>query len=185
MSFMRRGVSGVKQMSTYSVRISRCADIRKTLSATAGAYRKAVDFFIDVCMEEWDTVSSSKGQTGRVNAVEALTIRTSKRKTVPYDFGKDFYKFPSYLRRAAIAEAIGKVSSYRSNLRNWEAADPKTRGKHPGSPSAGYVYPAMYRDNMFVRTGTYTASIKVFTRNTWDWLEIGLRKGDVDYILRH
>ena len=175
----------MKQMSTYSVRISRCADIRKTLSATAGIYRKAVDFFIGVCMEEWDTVSSGKGQTGKVNAVEALTIRTSKRKTVPYDFGKDFYKFPSYLRRAAIAEAVGKVSSYRSNLRNWEAADPKTRGKHPGSPSAGYVYPAMYRDNMFVRTGTYTASIKVFTRNTWDWLEISLRKGDVDYILRY
>ena len=43
----------------------------------------------------------------------------------------------------------------------------------------------MYRDNMFVRTGTYTASIKVFTRNTWDWLEVGLRKGDVDYILRN
>ena len=185
MSFMRKGVSGMKQMSTYSVRISRCADIRKALSATAGIYRKAVDFFIGVCMEEWDTVSSGKGQTGKVNAVEALTIRTSKRKTVPYDFGKDFYKFPSYLRRAAIAEAVGKVSSYRSNLRNWEAADPQTRGKRPGSPSAGYVYPAMYRDNMFVRTGTCTASIKVFTRNTWDWLEIGLRKGDVDYILHH
>ena len=58
-------------------------------------------------------------------------------------------------------------------------------GKHPGSPSAGYVYPAVSRDNMFVRTGTYTASIKVFTRSTWDWLEISLRKGDVDYILRH
>jgi IS605 OrfB family transposase len=43
----------------------------------------------------------------------------------------------------------------------------------------------MYRDNMFIRTGTYTASIKVFTRNTWDWLEIGLRKGDADYITRH
>ena len=38
---------------------------------------------------------------------------------------------------------------------------------------------------MFVRTGTYTASVKVFTRNTWDWLEIGLRKGDADYITRH
>ena len=96
----------MKQMSSYPVRISRCADIRKTLSATAGIYRRAVDFFISVCMEEWDTVSASKGQTGKVNAVEAFTIKTSKRKTVPYDFGKDFYKFPSYLRRAAIAQAV-------------------------------------------------------------------------------
>ena len=136
-------------------------------------------------MEEWETVSACKGQTGKVNAVEAFTIKTSKRKTVPYDFGKDFYKFPSYLRRAAIAQAVGKVSSYKSNLKGWEASDPRTRGRIPGYPSAGYVYPAMYRDNMFIRTGTYTASIKVFTRNTWDWLEIGLRKGDADYITRH
>ena len=62
----------MKQMSSYPVRISRSADIRKTLSATAGIYRKAVDFFISVCMEEWDTVSACKGQTGKVNAVEAF-----------------------------------------------------------------------------------------------------------------
>ena len=78
----------MKQMSSYPVRISRSADIRKTLSATAGIYRRAVDFFISVCMEEWDTVSACKGQTGKVNAVEAFTVKTSKRKTVPYDFGK-------------------------------------------------------------------------------------------------
>ena len=57
-----------------------------------------------------------------MNAVEAFTVKTSKRKTVPYDFGKDFYKFPSYLRRAAIAQAVGKVSSYKSNLKDWEAS---------------------------------------------------------------
>ena len=33
----------MKQMSSYPVRISRSADIRKTLSATAGIYRKAVE----------------------------------------------------------------------------------------------------------------------------------------------
>jgi hypothetical protein len=100
---MHEEVPAMKQMSSYPVRISRSADIRKTLSATAGIYRRAVDFFISVCMEEWDTVSACKGQTGKVNAVEAFTVKTSKRKTVPYDFGRDFYKFPSYLRRAAIA----------------------------------------------------------------------------------
>lgn len=178
-------VCAVKQMTSYSVRISGAADIRKTLAATAGIYRRAVDFFIRVCMEEWDTVSVGKGQTGKVNAVEALTVRTAKRKAVPYDFGKDFYKFPSYLRRAAIAEAAGRVSSWHSNMEDWKAADPRARGRRPGYPSAGCAYPAMYRDNMFVRTGTYTASIKVYIRNTWDWLEVSLRRGDVDYILRH
>ena len=172
-------------MSTYSIKISRSADIRKTLSATADIYRKAVGFFIDVCDKEWAVISTGVGQKGKVNIVEALTVKSKKRPSVPYDFEESFYKFPCYLRRAAIAEAIGKVSSYRSNLENWKAADVDTRGRMPGYPQTGYVYPAMYRDNMFVRTGTYTASIKVYTRGTWDWLEVGLRKGDVDYILRH
>ena len=172
-------------MSTYAVKISHSADIRSTLSDTAGIYRKAVDFFIRVCDREWDVISLRKRQTEMVNAIESFTVKTSKRHSVPYDFGKEFYKFPCYLRRAAIAEAIGKASSYRSNLKNWEAADPSSCGKRPGCPKAGYVYPAMYRDNMFVRTGTYTASIKVFTRGTWDWLDISLCRGDVDYILRH
>ena len=121
----------MKQMSTYSVKISRSADIRKTLSATAGIYRKAVDFFIKVCDGEWDTISSSIGQNKKVNAVESLTVRTKKRTSVPYDFGNGFYKFPSYLRRAAIAEAVGKVSSYRSNLEDWKAADPAHVGGGP------------------------------------------------------
>ena len=172
-------------MSTYSVKVSRSADIKKVLSATADIYRRAVDFFIGVCMEEWAMVWSGTSMNKRKSIVESLTVRTKKRPLVPYDFGKGFYKFPSYLRRAAIAEAAGKVSSYKSNMENWKSSDPHTRGKRPGYPKAGYVYPAMYRDGMFVRTGTYTASIKVYARNTWDWMDISLCKGDVDYILRH
>ena len=175
----------MKLMSTYAVKISRSANIRSTLSATADIYRKAVDFFIGVCMEEWLQVTDGNSLKEKKSIVERLTVSTKDRPAVPYNFGRDFYKFPSYLRRAAIAEAIGKASSYKSNLKNWEAADPRTRGKRPGYPKAGYVYPAMYRDNMFVRTGTYTASVKVFIRGTWDWLDISLCKGDVDYILRH
>ena len=175
----------MKQMSTYSVKVSRSADIKKVLSATADIYRRAVDFFIGVCMEEWAMVGSGTSMNKRKSIVESLTVRTKKRPLVPYDFGKGFYKFPSYLRRAAIAEAAGKVSSYKSNMENWKSSDPHTRGKRPGYPKAGYVYPAMYRDGMFVRTGTYTASIKVYARNTWDWMDISLCKGDVDYILRH
>ena len=78
----------------------------------------------------------------------------------------EFYKFPCYLRRAAIAEALGKVSSYRSNLANWKAADPAKRGEKPSLPQVGYVYPAMYRSGMFIRTGMYQAAVKVFIRNT-------------------
>ena len=38
---------------------------------------------------------------------------------------------------------------------------------------------------MYEKTGTYTARIKVFIRNTWDWVDICLKKSDADYIERH
>ena len=120
--------------------------------------------------------------------MEQLTVRTKKRPVPKYPFedaNRMFVKFPSYLRRSAINEALGKVSSYKSNLANWQNADKKTRGMAPSIPKAGYVYPAMYRDNCFVRTGTYIARIKVYIRNTWDWLDVELKKSDVDYIQRH
>lgn len=75
---------------------------------------------MNVCLQEWDVVFSGKSQKERGNLVESFTVASKKNPSVPYDFGADFYKFPSYLRRAAIAEALGKVSSYRSNLARWE-----------------------------------------------------------------
>jgi IS605 OrfB family transposase len=38
---------------------------------------------------------------------------------------------------------------------------------------------------MYNQTGDYTAQVKVFVRNTWDWITVQLRKSDVDYINKH
>ncbi|MBQ4470435.1 MAG: hypothetical protein II917_09905, partial [Synergistaceae bacterium] len=142
----------------------------------------AVDFFIKVALAEWDYISKVKSSIERQRIIEVLTHKTLANPEPKYNFEQDFYKFPSYLRRAAITEAIGKVSSYKSNYENWQA---DTKGREPGSPKAGKVYPAMYRDNCFVRTGTFTARLKVFINDTWDWQNIELKKTDVDYIQRH
>ena len=151
---------------------------------TVSLYRDAVDYFIAVMLEEWNLFSNIGLPNGAVTIAERLCNRTEKNPCPKYDFPERFYKFPCYLRRAAINTAYGFVSSYRSNLANWEKSDRKNRGKCPSFPKAGYVCPAMYRDKCFVRTGTYTARIKVWTRNTWDWADVSLRKTDVDYILR-
>lgn len=165
----------MKIFSTYKVKIK---DSHKALSDTVGLYRKVTDFFIEVCLAEWNDISQVTG-TARNNMVEHMTITTKKNLCPRYPI--PYYKFPSYLRRAAISEAIGKVSSYKSNYANWEA---NPQGKEPGLPVAGYIYPAMYRDNCFVRTGTYTARLKVWIRNTWDWLDVELKPQDVKYIQR-
>lgn len=168
--------------ATYSIKIKHYNGIFKN---TIALYRKAVDFLIDVCLKEWDNISSLDGSLLRVNYVEGLCHTTKDNPDVKYGFDGEFYKFPSYLRRSAIAESVGKVSSYKSNLANWEAADPTGRGRRPSAPKAGYTYPCLYKTGMFEQTGAYGAKIKVFVRNTWDWLPVQLRKTDADYIARY
>lgn len=169
----------MKLISSYRVKIKHYNYIFKD---TISLYRRAVDFFLTVALEHWDELSQEKGAKARLSMMERLTIKTKENPEPIHDFGKDFYKFPSLLRRAAINEANGKVSSYKSNLANWED-DPK--GKAPSLQKAGYTYPALYRGNMFRQTGTYHAQLKVWVRNTWDWIDVELRKSDMDYIQHH
>lgn len=172
----------MKCVSTYSVKIK---NYNKIFEKTVNLYRGAVDFYIPVINDNWDLLYFGiKSSKEAVSLSERLTVETKNRPDVKYNFSEEFYKFPSYLRRAAIREAYGLVCSYRSNLSNWEKKDKRTRGHQPSVPKAGFVCPGMYRDNCYVRTGTYTARIKVFIRNTWDWLDVEFRKSDVDYINR-
>ena len=167
----------MKIVSTYKVKIKESN--HQAFADTVNMYRHAINFYIDVCLKEWDKISLLKG-TFRNDLVEHLTLISSKNPSAKYPI--PFRQYPCYLRRAAISEAIGKVSSYKSHIANWNA---NPQGKEPGRPVAGYIYPTLYRYNCFVRTGLYTARLKVFMNKKWDWLNVELKKTDVDYILRH
>ena len=166
----------MKLYTAYKVKIKGYNNI---LKPTVLLYRKAVAWFLEVILSEWESIELLTG-SHRNNLVEKLTVATGRNPFPKYPF-KDadsgFYKMPAYLRRAAIAEALGMASSHMTNK--------ESEGQNPGKPSVGNSMPALYRDNMYVRTGTYTARIKVYQRNTWDWLDVKLRKSDVDYILHH
>ncbi len=163
--------------TTYKVKIKHYNHIFKD---TVKIYRDAVGYLINVCLENWDSISVYKGQN-RLTYIETL-IHSTKENPVPkHGFDAKFYKMPSYLRRGAINEAIGKVSSYKSNLVNWQN---NPVGKEPSYPKAGYVFPSMYRTVMYNQTDDYIAQVKVYIRNTWDWITINLRKSDMDYIYR-
>ncbi len=166
-------------MSTYKVKIGHA---HGAFYRTVDIYRASTEFFINAVIREWDYISSVTSSLDRVRTVEKLTHRTASNPVPKYEFDKNFPKFPSYMRRASIMEALGKVSSYKSNYANWQSTH---KGREPGCPIPGKIYPAMYRDNCFVRTGTLTAKLKVFINNTWDWLNVSLRKSDADYIQRH
>lgn len=172
----------MKIFSSYSVKIKHYNHIFKD---TVAIYRSAVDYLIGVCLEEWDTVFNINGNLLRQRYIERLCHATADNPNPKYTgFDRRFYKFPSYLRRSAISEAVGKVSSYKSNLSNWEETDVRTRGKKPSFPKAGFIYPCLYKTGMYEPTGTYEARIKVYIRNTWDWITVELRKSDMDYITR-
>ena len=166
--------------TSYDVRIPD-RQFNKVFSDTVVKYRAAVSFFIDVRMHECSIFAGISDQHTQLRKMEQLTVKTNDNPNPKYDFGAECYKFPCYYRRAAIAEALGKVSSYESNLTNWEN---NRKGKRPGKPQAGYVYPALYRGNTFVQVDDQTAQIKVWIHNTWDWVTVPLRRTDVSYIQR-
>ena len=171
----------MKIISTYPAKIKESSG---AFEATAVLYRQAVDYFIGIMLKHWDKQFASLPNINVVTRqTELLCWPTSKRPLTQYDFGKSFYKFPSYLRRAAISEAYGMVSSYHTRLKQWKASP---QGKEPGLPKVGRTFPAMYREVMFKNTtDRYTVRIKVFIRNTWDWMEVKLRKSDMDCIAKY
>ena len=164
--------------TTYKVKIKHYNHIFKD---TVAVYRNAVDYLIDVCNANWDELSKIDGSLNKQRYIETLVHATKDNPSPVYDFDTKFYKMPSYLRRGSINEAIGKISSYRSNLANWEN---NPIGKAPSIPKAGFVFPSMYRTVMYNQTDDYEAQIKVYIRNTWDWIIVDLRKSDMDYIYR-
>ena len=165
-------------ISTYSVKIKHYNSI---FTDTVLVYRKAVDFLLDAVLSEWEIVSTLASSKEKMMFVESLTHHSKTHPFPKYDFDKHFYKMPSYIRRAAIADAIGRVSSFKSNYKNWEKSQ---HGRAPRLTSCGFAYPTLYRENAFNLTGEYTAEIKVFRNNTWEWLSVELKKSDMDYIRR-
>ena len=164
--------------SSYKVKIKHYNHI---FEQTVEIYRNAVSFFIDVCDKEWD-ILESLNSLERCRKVEELTLQTKKNQNPKYDFNERFYKMPSYLRRSAINTATGCYSSHYSNLKNWED---NSVGNRPKLQLDRNVMPTLYKNNMYIRTDDDTARIKIFHKNDWVWLDVGLNNQDVKYIHNH
>lgn len=164
--------------SSYKVKIKHYNHI---FEQTVRIYRNAVSFFIDVCGKEWNVLKPLKSLE-RCRKMEELTLQTKKNKNPKYNFNERFYKMPAYLRRSAINTAAGCYSSYDSSLKNWEE---KPAGNRPKLQLDRNVMPTLYKDNMYVRTDTHAARIKIFHKNDWVWLDVELDNQDVKYIQDH
>lgn len=159
----------------------------KSFGDTISIYNKALSYIINVVNNEWDFISTLSTTKEQLNKIEKLIHNTKKNKA-KYDFDSQFYKFPSYLRRAAGAEALGVVKSYRSNLENYlkkkaqyEAKGKVLRDKPPVLGTVRYSFPVFYRGNMFERTGDNTAKIKVYKNNDWVWHDIEFKTKNLEH----
>ena len=151
----------------------------KTFDDTITIYNKALSFYISVCEKEYGVLEQFEHSKEKLNYIESLTHLTAKNKNIKYDFDKDFYKFPSYLRRAAIMEAIGVCDSHFSRLANWQLKkDTKlSKGKKffERPPTLNYEhksFPTLYKGNMWKKIEDGKAKIKVFKDNDWIWIEV-------------
>lgn len=148
--------------SSYGMKLTGDLDVLKT---SIDIYRDALRMLIPIINDNWDTLSKYEFANHKYNCIEKW-IHNAKNNQAVYDFDEQFPKFPTYLRRSAVAQALGIVSSYRSNLANWEK-DPK--GQAPQLSFTHYAYPAYYKNNLFRNFDPIrqTIELKVFKNGDW------------------
>ena len=131
-----------------------------------------VKLFLNVILGHWVKLQSVDS---KCVAIEKLIHQTKKNPTPKYKyFVARFWKFPSYLRRAAIEFAWGQVSSYLTRYRTWQSGIRKKRDAKPPvfNPTAS-CYPALYGGNLIKFDFDYsTADIKVWNGSDWVWSSI-------------
>lgn len=175
----------MKIMSSYAMKLN--GDL-KALENSIAIYREALQFVILIIDSHWDEMKDFKHSKERLNYSEKL-IHSTKLNNALYNFDGEFPKFPSYLRRAVIMKSIGIVSSYRSNLANWEDKKVELEDKGEKVPQRPrleiyhFDYPAYYKQNLFrnFNPTTQTIDLKVFKNEDWVFETYTLKTSDCKY----
>ena len=172
----------MKLVSSYAVEIKH---INKLFRQTIKIYNDAITFCIKVFEESWsDLEVLETGNKERFAYADSL-IHSTKSNIAKYpEFDIQFYKMPSYLRFSVINAALGHLSSYHSNLENWEY-DYNNKGKVPSLQTHLNKLPTFYKGNMYLDDCDGDAvRLKLFVNNDWNWVTIQLKHTDVVNIQR-
>lgn len=167
---------------TNSYKMKLTGDL-KALETSIVIYRKALRMLIPLINEHWESLSEYEFANQKCNRIEKWIHNTKSNQAI-YDFDEQFPKLPTYLRRSVTATALGIVSSYRSNLANWEK-EPK--GQAPQLSLNHYAYPAYYKNNLFRNFDPIKQIIelKVFKNGDWVYEIYKLKTSDCRYYLKH
>ena len=177
---------------SYDIRIK---DRHHIMDGTVKYYRDAVNYIAEVCLAHYPAIDAIKGDFSsakRMSRIENLIHSTEDNIASYKEFDQRFYKFPSYLRRAAIMEAYGLVDSYRKLVSLWE--ENGKQGKRPRFTRGQACMPCFYRgntfkefpeDHLFYLKDEDSYMIKVWHMHDWVWIPIVLRETDLRYVKEH
>jgi len=170
----------VKEVVSYGIEIKDAYDVFRP---TIKYYRRVVIYLLPIVKKEFFNITGLQNQEAMMY-IEHKIHTTKNHPAVYPSFDRKFHKLPSYLRRAAIASAIGKVRSYYSNLQNW--FDGGKKGGRPKMDTNVGDYPTFFKKNMFEKDDTYGyCYIKLRANNDWVWRRFRMDKSDMKYIERH
>lgn len=153
---------------------------------TVVEYRHFLKPLVLISYWNWETLSGLSGKE-RVNTLEKLIHKTAENQNPKYGwyFQKainnhpSFRKFPSYLRRAALQDAIGIASSFVTRWETWKRGERKHRyDRPPKLTSMCNSYPALYKGQQIrYNTNFNSVDLKVWSGSDWIWMEsISVRK---------
>ncbi|NEQ82355.1 MAG: IS200/IS605 family element transposase accessory protein TnpB [Moorea sp. SIO2I5] len=147
---------------------------------TIKVYRRACRYLVSIIYTHWTELGELTVDQ-LTPAVEKLMHASAKRPNIKYpQFNKTFYKFPSYLRRAAIAFSAGQVSSFVTRYREWQSGSRKRKDAKPPKLNADTgCYPALYKGQCYKLHGFEQVEIKVLNGSDWVWTTVqitGLRE---------
>ncbi|MCL8207485.1 MAG: transposase [Actinomycetia bacterium] len=145
------------------------------LEATWTLWDRAVAFYLGFFLAHLGILAEIPKSLELLTWAETHTVSTPDHPTpLPgWDIEQSVPGVPVVFRRAAINSTIGAVRSYASNLKRWEAADPK-RGQAPKPPRQKphpTFYTGLYRVDMadfqqgFLR-------LKLFDGRRWQWFNL-------------
>lgn len=171
----------MKLTSSYAVEIKH---INKLFRQTIKIYNDAISFCVKAFEEHWEVLATlDTGNKERFAYADALIHSTKSNDAVYPEFDIKFRKMPSYLRFSVINTALGYLSSYHSNLDNWEFSN--SDGKAPSLQTYLNKLPTFYKGNMYLDDCDGDAvRLKLFVNNDWNWVTVLLKHTDVINIQR-
>lgn len=172
----------MKIVSSYAIEIKH---INKLFRQTIKIYNDAISFCVKAFEKHWEILETLEtGNKERFAYADSL-IHSTKSNIAKYpEFDVKFHKMPSYLRFSVINTALGYLSSYHSNLNNWEVSN--NNSKAPALQIRLNKLPTFYKGNMYLDNCEGDAvRLKLFINKDWNWVEVKLKHTDVVSIQKH